>query len=319
MSNPAISLVMPVYNVESFLSKALTSVENQTFKDFEMIIVDDGSSDKSYEIAEEFCIKNPNFKLIKQENSGPAAARNTGVMHCKGEYIAFMDSDDYLEKNFLEELYKLAKKTGADITCCNFNMYFPNKKLKIYMPFNSLPGVYTKSKALRKLILDVSVHYFIWNKLYKRELFMERNIKFDDMYFEDISTSPRLFYFAKTVAFTSKALYNYTMRENSILHSINAKKVNDYIKALGIIKSFLEENNDYEKYSGHVWIYAQRVKFVVYYYIINLHLKALNFKGFGKNISCAMKSINYFTDKKTNGNIENIDVPYKVKDPQQKS
>lgn len=319
MSNPAISLVMPVYNVENFLSKALTSVENQTFKDFEMIIVDDGSSDKSYEIAEEFRSKNPNFKLIKQENSGPAAARNTGVMHCKGEYIAFMDSDDYLEKNFLEELYKLAKKTGADITCCNFNMYFPNKKLKIYMPFNSLPGVYTKSKALRKLILDVSVHYFIWNKLYKRELFMERNIKFDDMYFEDISTSPRLFYFAKTVAFTSKALYNYTMRENSILHSINAKKVNDYIKALGIIKSFLEENNDYEKYSGHVWIYAQRVKFVVYYYIINLHLKALNFKGFGKNISCAMKSINYFTDKKTNGNIENIDVPYKVKDPQQKS
>lgn len=319
MSNPAISLVMPVYNVENFLSKALTSVENQTFKDFEMIIVDDGSSDKSCEIAEKFCGRNPNFKLIKQENSGPAAARNTGVMHCKGEYIAFMDSDDYLEKNFLEELYKLAKKTGADITCCNFNMYFPNKNLKIYMPFNSLPGVYTKSKALRKLILDVSVHYFIWNKLYKRELFMERNIKFDDMYFEDISTSPRLFYFAKTVAFTSKALYNYTMRENSILHSINAKKVNDYIKALGIIKSFLEENNDYEKYSGHVWIYAQRVKFVVYYYIINLHLKALNFKGFGKNISCAMKSINYFTDKKISGNIENIDVPYEVKDPQQKS
>lgn len=319
MSNPAISLVMPVYNVENFLNKALTSVENQTFKDFEMIIVDDGSSDKSYEIAEEFCGRNPNFKLIKQKNSGPAAARNTGVTHCKGEYIAFMDSDDYLEKNFLEELYNLAKKTSADITCCNFNMYYPNKNLKIYMPFNSLPGVYTKSKALRKLILDISVHYFIWNKLYKKELFLERNIKFDNMYFEDISTSPRLFYFAKTVAFTSKALYNYTMRENSILHSINAKKVNDYIKALGIIKSFLEENNDYEKYSGHVWIYAQRVKFVVYYYIINLHLKALNFKGFGKNISCAMKSINYFTDKKINGNIENIDVPYEVKDPQQKS
>lgn len=319
MSNPAISLVMPVYNVEKFLNKALTSVENQTFKDFEMIIVDDGSSDKSCEIAEEFCSKNPNFKLIKQENSGPAAARNTGVSHCKGQYIAFMDSDDYLEKNFLEELYNLAKKTGADIACCNFNMYFPNKNLKVYMPFNSLPGVYTKSKALRKLILDVSVHYFIWNKLYKKELFLERNIKFDNMYFEDISTSPRLFYFAKTVAFTSKALYNYTMRENSILHSINAKKINDYIKALGIIKSFLEENNDYEEYSNHVWVYAQRVKFVVYYYIINLHLKALNFKGFGKNISCAMKSINYFTDKKISGNIENIDVPYEVKDPQQKS
>ena len=169
MSNPAISLVMPVYNVENFLSKALTSVENQTFKDFEMIIVDDGSSDKSYEIAKEFCGRNPNFKLIKQKNSGPAAARNTGVTHCKGDYIAFMDSDDYLEKKFLEELYNLAQKTGADITCCNFNMYYPNKNLRIYMPFNSLPGVYTKSKALRKLILDVSVHYFIWNKLYKRE------------------------------------------------------------------------------------------------------------------------------------------------------
>lgn len=294
MKNPAISLIIPVYNVEKYLYKALKSVENQTFKDFETIIVDDGSTDSSIKIINEFCERNSNFKLITQKNSGPAVARNTALSVSKGLYIAFMDSDDYIEANFLENLYSAAIKHNADIACCNFNTYYPKKNLKIYLPFNSLPGVYSRNKALKKLIPDIGMHYFVWNKLCKREIFFDNNLKFDDMYFEDISISPKMFYYAKKIVLIREPLYNYTSRENSILHSITTKKTNDFIKSLGMIRNFLEINKAYEDYKNHLWFYAQKAKIVSYYYILGLHNKASNFKGFIENISCAKKSIDYF-------------------------
>lgn len=314
---PAISLIIPVYNVEDYLQKALESIENQTFKNYEVIIIDDGSTDNSVEIIKKFCEKNENFRFIKQANKGPAEARNQGISICKGEYIAFMDSDDYLEPNFLEILYNQAIKNNADISCCNFNMYYPEKDLKICMPFNSFPGIYSNCKALGKLILDIGTHYFVWNKIYKRNLFIENNIKFDNMYFEDISILPRIFYNAKKVSISSDALYNYTMRESSILHSMNATKVNDYIKSLGMLRNFLETKNDYKKYNGYIWIYSQRVKFVSCYNIFNIHKNAQNFKGINKNISCAIKSINYFTSQKFVPCKQDfsIKVPYKITQP----
>lgn len=285
---------MPVYNVEKYLSKALESVQNQTFKNFELIIVNDGSTDGSVKIIEKFCSKNKNFKLVNQENQGPSAARNNGIKESTGEYIGFMDSDDYLEPEFLELLYKAATENDADIACCNFNMYYPAKNLKIYMPFTSLPGVYSKTKALRKLILDIGVHYFVWNKLSKRSLFFDNNLTFDEMYFEDIATSPKMFYYADKIVFLGKALYNYTSRDSSILHSMNVVKINDFIRALGVIRNFLENEKVYKNYNGHIWIYSQRVKIVSYYYILMLHAKAMNFKGFWENIAAATKSIDYF-------------------------
>lgn len=295
MSNPAISLVMPVYNVEKYLKRALESVQNQTFKNFELIIVNDGSTDESTHIAESFCEQNKNFILINQKNQGPSVARNAGLKICQGDYIGFMDSDDYLEPEFLEYLYNAAIENDADIVCCNFNMYYPEKKLKIYMPFTSFPGVYSKTKALRKLILDMGIHYFVWNKLSKRELFFDNNLTFDKMYFEDISTSPKLFYYADKIVLLGKALYNYTSRDTSILHSMNVVKINDFIKSLGVIRNFLENEKVYKNYNTHVWIYAQRVKLVSYYYILMLHAKAMNFKGFLENINSATKSIDYFS------------------------
>ena len=127
MSGLAISLVMPVYNVEKYLKRALESVQTQTFKNFELIIVNDGSTDGSKAIAESFCEKNENFILINQENQGPSVARNTGLKVCKGDYIGFMDSDDYLEPEFLESLYTAATENDADIACCNFNLYYPEE------------------------------------------------------------------------------------------------------------------------------------------------------------------------------------------------
>ncbi len=294
MVAPAISLIMPVYNVEKFLSKALDSVQNQTFQDFELIIVDDGSTDGSVEVIKKYCENNENFILLCQQNQGPSAARNAGLEVCRGDYIGFMDSDDYLEPEFLESLYLAAVENDADIACCNFNLYYPQRNLKIYMPFTAFPGVCSKTKALRKLILDMGIHYFVWNKLSRRELFFDNNLTFDKMYFEDIATSPKLFYYADKIVLIGKALYNYTSRDTSILHTMNIVKINDFIRSLGVIRNFLENEKVYSDYNNHIWIYAQRVKLVSYYYILMLHAKAMNFKGFLENINAATKSIDYF-------------------------
>ncbi len=317
METPEISLIIPVYNVEKFLSRALESVKNQTFKNFEAILVDDGSTDESLKICEKYCNENDNFILLKQNNKGPGEARNTALKICKGNYIGFMDSDDYLEPEFLESLYNAAVESNADIACCNFNMYFPDKNLKIYMPFNTLPGIYSKTKALRKLILDMGIHYFVWNKLVKREIFFDNNLKFDNMYFEDVATSPKLFYFADKIILVGKALYNYTSRDKSILHSIDAQKVNDYIRSLGIIRNFLEKESAFKDYNNHFWVYAQKTKIVTYYYILMLHTKAMNFSGIMENLNNAKRSINYFTDKKFefDNNDNAPGVPYPIHQP----
>lgn len=297
-STPTVSLIIPVYNVEKYLVKALKSVENQTMKNIEVIIVNDGSTDGSLKIIEEFALKNPHFHIINQENQGLSAARNRGLRESKGDYIAFMDSDDYIAHDFLESLYKAAIKNNADIACCNFNFYFPEKDIRIYMPFTSIPGTCSNTKALKKLILDFGIHYFAWNKLCKRSLFFENGIEFYDMYFEDIATSPRLFYHANKIVLLGRALYNYTNRKFSILSTINVDKINDFIKSLGVIRNFFENQNVYKKYKNRIWIYSQRVKFVSYYFILQIHAAASNMEGFIDNISAATKSIDYFAGDK---------------------
>lgn len=316
---PLVSLIIPVYNVEKYLRKALSSVENQTLKDIEVIIVNDGSTDRSPLIIEEFSERNSNFIVINQENKGLSGARNAGISISKGEYIAFMDSDDFVSPDFLQSLYQSAIENQADIVCCNYNIYYPQLDLSIYMPFTSLPGIYSNSKALKKLILDMGVHYFAWNKLCKRSLFFDNQIKFYDMYFEDVATSPRLFYYAKKVVLLGRALYNYTSRESSILNTVSLRKINDFIKSLGVIRNFLEKERSYNKYKGHVWVYSQRAKLVSYYLILQLHMDAMNFDGFLENISAAKRSIDYIAGN--NYRICRSDVPelpYLVKAPAKK-
>ena len=313
---PLVSLIIPVYNVEKYLRKALKSVEEQTLKDIEVIIVNDGSTDGSKAIIEEFAARNSNFVVINQQNKGLSGARNTGISVSTGDYIAFMDSDDFVTPDFLECLYTSAIENEADIVCCNYNLYYPQLDLSIYMPFTSLPGIYSNSKALKKLILDMGLHYFAWNKLCKRTLFFDNQIRFYDMYFEDVATSPRLFYYAKKVVLLGRALYNYTSRESSILSTVSLRKINDFIKSLGVIRNFLEKQKSYDKYKGHIWVYSQRAKLVSYYLILQLHMDAMNFDGFIDNIAAAKRSIDYISGDKYRVRKSDVpELPYLVKAP----
>ncbi len=295
--NPIISVIIPVYNVEKYLRKALESAANQTFNNYEVIIINDGSTDKSLDIVLEFVKKYKNFYLVNQKNSGLSKARNIGIEISRGEYIAFLDSDDFIEPDYLETLYNACVKDNADIAYCGHFLYFHKINFKFYMPFTSRTVKLKKDKALKKLIRDITLHYFAWNKLYKKSLFKENNITFSDMYFEDIATTPKLFYYANKVSITSKALYNYTKRTGSILRSMNVKKINDYIRAYGCIRNFLEKNNDFEEYSKSFKMFGYRMMLCNYYSVFRIHILYKNFNGFIKNIKNSNNSVKYYKSK----------------------
>ena len=316
---PKISLIIPVYNAEKYLFKALDSVTKQTFKNFEAIIVNDGSTDGSFGIAEKFVNKYKNFRIINQKNVGAAGAKNSGIKNSRGKYIAFLDSDDFLAPNFLEVLYLLIEKNDADISCCNFNLYHTRTKMSIYMPFTARTGVYEKEKAFAKLLSDVSFHHFPWNKLYKKTLFTENNIEFCNMFYEDVATCPKIFYYANKVAVTSKPLYYYRRHKNSIIAIMDSEKINDYVKTIGITRDFLEKKNEYEKYRQRFKWYAKRVKFQVFYCIFLDYIRNRTLEDIYINLKNASDSIDYFVSDDFSAGNSSVELPYRVNIPKKRS
>ena len=316
--DPKISLIIPVYNVEKYIHKTIDSVLRQTFKDYEVIMINDGSTDNSLSALKEYASKYKNFVLIDHCNIGASRARNMGIKAAKGEYVAFLDSDDFLAPTFLEELYNSATKNDAEISCCNYYLYYDKICKKFYMPFTAKTGVYSNEEALKKLILDTTFHFFMWNKLFKRSLFIENDINFYDMYFEDIAVCPQLFYYANKVSFVNKPLYYYRRHKGSIISLIDAPKTNDFIKSLGIIRNFLEEKKIYKKYRSALKIYAFRFKFQIGYCILTDHLDKMSFFDIALNLKRAYISINLFKSDKYIPTTEPLTLPFYVQKPRQK-
>jgi glycosyltransferase involved in cell wall biosynthesis len=316
---PEVSVIVPIYNVEKFLPKCLDSIANQTFKNIEVILVNDGSEDESGEIARNFVSSHENFILINKKNGGLSDARNRGLEIAKGRYISFVDSDDYVHPRFLERLINLIKKHAADIAYCNYFLYFPETRLKVCYPLRPIKSVYPSEMALKKLICANTLHSFAWNKLYKRSLFAENNIKFEKLYFEDIATIPQLFYFSKKIAITSRPLYYYTQRKGSILRSIDANKIDDFVRSYGSILNFLQQQEKYEFYEKSIDRYTKKVKIVKNLYIFRLHFKALNFKGITKNIKNSSKSVKFFLEEDYEPTQGVPSVPFHVVSPEKKN
>lgn len=311
----SISVIVPFYNVEKYISKCLNSIQSQTFRNFEVILIDDGSTDNSLKIAKRYSDNNiSNTILVSRNNKGIAQTRNEALELCNGDYIAFVDSDDFLEPSYLQSLYDKAIKTDADITCCNYSLYYPKNNKKIFMPFRAFNGVYSKEKALKKLLLDITFHSFLWGKLIKRSLF--NKVKFCNRYFEDLSTLPKLFYYANKISVIDKALYFYTSRRDSILGKASAQKINDLILSAGIIKDFLISKNDIKKYNIHMWLFCQRIKLVSAFFIFQMHLvENNNINGLLKNLQSSFKSLDFYNNKSFQ-NLHNYNkIPFEVISP----
>jgi glycosyltransferase involved in cell wall biosynthesis len=289
---PKISVVIPVYNVEKYVGKCLLSLEEQTFRDFEIIAVNDGSTDSSPEILRHFEKKYDNITVIDQKNAGMSQARNVGMAKARGTWLTFVDSDDYVAPTFLEELYQACIENDADIACCYYYFHFIENDFLFEYPFRC-KGVLTRTQAMNKLLRDVQIQSLVWNKLYRRSLFTDYNITFPTMCFEDMATTHKVFAHANRVVVIDRPLYYYNQHSMSTLATINANKINDFIRAIAMVRLSLEQNGLYEKYKKSYLALTRKTCNCCYLYVLKMHSEKKCMRGCMANMKRISKVIRY--------------------------
>jgi len=233
-----LSIIIPVYKVEPYLRKCLDSVVNQTCRDLEIILVDDGSPDNCGAICDEYAARDDRIKVIHQENKGLSAARNAGLKIAAGKYLGFVDSDDWIEAEMFEVLLRALQETGADISVCGrYEEYKDHKVAYCWPEIRTLD----REEALEELLRNDKLQNLVWDKLYRRELF--EGIWFPEgKTFEDMAVMHWLILRAKRVVCVPGILYHYLQRSDSIIGDISLKnKLNRYHMAMERYESLRED------------------------------------------------------------------------------
>ena len=231
---PLISVIVPVYNVEKYLDKCIKSIINQTYRRLEILLVDDGSTDTSGEICDVYALKDSRIRVIHKENGGLSDARNIAIDIMTGEYVVYIDSDDYIESGYISYLYGLIIENCADISICNFKYINEAGKL-INKPENT--GQISKYSAKEALFLMLDgrvINTSASMKLYKSTLFEDVRYPKGKLY-EDIATTYKTFLKAQTIVYGDKALYIYLCRYGSITKQKFTKKRLDAIYNMEIM------------------------------------------------------------------------------------
>ena len=236
---PKISVIVPVYNTSKYLSKCIDSLINQTFDDYEIIFINDGSTDNSANVIKKY--KNSKIKLINKKNEGQALARNLGIKKAKGDYIMFVDSDDYIDKDTLKITYKKALETKADIVCFD-NYLVINDKITDNI-IKKIEG----EDNLKTFILNNSGPCF---KLIKKEIIQRNNLYFPSLNaYEDIAIVPSYSLFANKIVAINDKLYYYVMRDGSTMKQLEySSKLEDIFPSMDNLLKIFKNNNADEKY-----------------------------------------------------------------------
>lgn len=236
-----ISIIVPVYNVENYLKKCLDSLVNQTLEDTEIIVVNDGSRDNSQKIIDEFRQNFPDkIRSFVKENGGLSDARNFGLDKAEGEYIGFVDSDDYVSETMFEEMYTLAKKHNAGMVICNLQKM--DERGTVTQKLTQIPDMPEKIKLEKHFSVFSDISYFACNKIFKRELFQGKRFK-KGIHFEDIQLIPQLLLECKILAQTQNFHYQYLERSDSITKTHTEKGL-DILKAVEDVEAAFE-NSEY--------------------------------------------------------------------------
>jgi len=247
-TNDLISVIVPVYNVEKYLPQCINSILNQTIKNLEIILVDDGSLDRSGKICDEFSEKDNRIIVIHKENNGLSSARNAGLEIATGNYLGFVDSDDWLDENMYETLLSLSKDTNADISCCDF-FKTANGEDKIPPINNEVIKSFNNIEGLNNFYTDLYTQTVVaWNKLYTRTLF-DNVIYPTGKIHEDEGTTYKLFYKSNKITYTNRALYYYRKTPNSITTSKFNKKRLDILDVYDEKIKFMKNINNDDIYS----------------------------------------------------------------------
>ena len=235
---PKVSVIVPIYNVEKYLEKCINSLLSQTLEDIQIILVNDGSKDNSGTIAKKYAERNKDKVIyVEKENGGLSDARNYGLKYATGDFVAFLDSDDYIEKNAYEEMYNKAIEENADYVECDFIWEYPNKA-KIDKQYK-----YQNKKEMLSFVRVVA-----WNKLIKRSLIIEHNLEFPKgLRYEDVEFTYKLIPYINKFAYVDKPFIHYIQREGSIANVQNERTA-EIFTVLDEVIEFYKKNNIYEEY-----------------------------------------------------------------------
>jgi len=247
MESEKISIIIPIYNLENYISKCLDSIIMQSYKNIEIIIVNDGSTDKSADICEAYAKKDSRIKVIHQANQGPSVARNTGISVANGNYISFIDADDWIEPDMIEVLYENAYKYNSDISVCNINYVTINGDIILSRDGKSPFNIYNFTddnivilEGYEKMIKYISQNVnLFWNKLYKKHLFDSVTLPHNNKIHQDVLPTWQLVDKANRMVMSPLCKYNYLSREGS-LSKVSYFKPN----AITLVEAYIERYND---------------------------------------------------------------------------
>lgn len=244
--NDKISIIVPIYKVEKYLDKCIESLVNQTYTNLEIILVDDGSPDKCPEMCDKWAEKDSRIKVIHKPNGGLSDARNAGMKEANGEYIVFTDSDDFLDKHFIEYLYIAIIDNEVEMSSCDFAYYYDGDIVTNEVTRGKIT-VSSSETAIEDILNNRNVRAVAWNKMFHRGLLVGEEFPVGK-YHEDEFFSYRIIHKAKKIAYIDSALYYYRQREGSIMASFN-------IKHLDSLEAGLERLSLLKKYYPDLYIY----------------------------------------------------------------
>ena len=239
MNNPLVSIVVPIYNVENYLRQCLDSILNQTYLNIEIILVNDGSTDQSQSIIDQYIKKDCRCQAFIKENGGLSDARNYGMKYVKGEYVMFVDSDDWLDPSLVEVLISTSLKYEADIVQGSFYYAYSNYLLydNRWYQENDQPCILNRDVAMKELVVNERIKNFAWGKLFKASMIREVPFEFGVL-FEDIFWMHQIIHHIYKYVMVHQPLYYYRQRENSIVAQYKVKNL-DMIRGLFERRKFL--------------------------------------------------------------------------------
>lgn len=239
-----ISIIVPVYNSDKFLKKCLKSILNQTLKEIEVIVINDGSSDNSLNIIEELMITDNRIILINKQNEGVSIARNTGISLARGKYILNIDSDDMVKKNYCKEMYEYAEEKGVDILISDFFSVKNNKNNYITDFYNPTSKIYSGSQYL-EIFLKNNFKGYMCNKLILKELFIKNNLKFNSevSIMEDALLLSQLIKKSNKIGKLNKAYYFYLVHQSSATNNLSEKYFTNINRVFNLMKMEIGNEN----------------------------------------------------------------------------
>lgn len=292
-----ISVIVPVYQVENYLNQCIESIIEQTYTNLEIILIDDGSKDNCPQICDDWSIKDKRIKVIHKKNGGLSDARNVGLDIAKGKYIAFIDSDDWVDSRYIELLYNSLIKSKADISACSIQKVYDADSVD---PYNLNPKLQlvTPKEAIKDILYDRRFKTVAWNKLYSKEVLAGERFIVGRIH-EDEFFSYKVFAKAQKLVFVDASLYKYRQRSGSIMSSPSLKHLDLLDAYLNRIK-FLEKNYTDLASKDKLNFCIACISFYKDFLKSDSISKtiALNkIKDYRKKIKFDMKELNFFTYK----------------------